>query len=208
MNSDESAFLAGIRAEPRDDLRRLVYADWLEEQGTDEYGAKAEYLRLEVHVSGLPDDHPERDGHILKLRAVAGGLPIDWKTAVAKVAIENCNVRWRFQCPKKWSELATTSEDTVRWCTACRKEVHFCETVEEARNEAESQGHCVAIDLGVIRKPGDMDLIRGPAELDSEMTMGDIIPVEDFNPGAPGFAPPPPANPGLLARLWRRFTGK
>src|SRR3954471_14846923 len=100
--TEESAFLAGIRAEPKDDLRRLVYADWLEEQPDDLCRAKAEYLRLEVHVSGLPDDHPERDGHILKLRAVAERLPVEWKTAVAKVPIENCNVRWRFQCPKKW----------------------------------------------------------------------------------------------------------
>lgn len=210
--SDESAFLAGIRAEPKDDLRRLVFADWLEEQSSDECRAKAEYLRLEVHVSSLPDDHPERDGFILKLRAVAEGLPVEWKTAVAKVPIENCNVRWRFQCPKKWSELEVIDPrlEYLRFCTACRKDVHFCRTVEEARELAEARGHCVAIDLGVIRKPGDMDMLRNPPELDSEelpMFIGEPT-ADDFNPGAPGFTPPPPAQPGLLRRLWRRLTGR
>ena len=30
---DEDAFLRAIQAEPKNDLRKLVYADWLEEQG-------------------------------------------------------------------------------------------------------------------------------------------------------------------------------
>lgn len=209
-STEENAFLAGIWAEPKDDLRRLVYADWLEEQGSDECRAKAEYLRLEVHVSGLADDHPERDGHILKLRELAKGLPIEWKTAVAKVSIENCNVRWRFQCPKKWSELEPVESEfgsDMRFCSACRKNVHFCQSVEVARGLAETLGACVAIDLGVIRRPGDMDMLRGPAELDSDIEMGEFT-ADDFNPGAPGFTPPPPANPGLLRRLWRKLTGR
>lgn len=45
--SDESAFLAGIRAELKDDLRRLVFADWLEEHGTsDADAARVEFIRL------------------------------------------------------------------------------------------------------------------------------------------------------------------
>jgi uncharacterized protein (TIGR02996 family) len=206
MTTDDAAFLAGIRAEPKDDLRRLVYADWLDEQQTDECRAKAEYLRLEVHVSGLPDD-PQRDEHILKLRDVAEGLPIEWKAAVAKVPIENCNVRWRFQCPKKWDQLEETLSADVRFCSACRKDVHFCRSVEAAREMAETKGHCVAIDLGVIRKAGDMDMLRNPPELESEeeYIMGDFGP-DDFNPGARGNPEPAP-QPGLLRRLWRKLTG-
>lgn len=33
MDADEAAFLATIRANPADDLPRLVFADWLEERG-------------------------------------------------------------------------------------------------------------------------------------------------------------------------------
>ena len=205
--SDESAFLAGIRADPKDDLRRLVFADWLEEQSDDLCRTKAEYLRLEVHVSSLPDDQPDRDGHILKLREIAEALPFEWKTAVAKVPIENCNVRWRFQCPKKWSELEETRSPEVRFCSACRKDVHFCDSMEMARRLAEVVGACVAIDLGVIRRDRDMDMLRNPPELETEewegMLSGDI----DFNYAAPTpISEPPPAQPGLLRRLWRRLT--
>lgn len=211
VTSEEAAFLAGIRGDPKDDLRRLVYADWCDEQGTDDHRAKAEYLRLEVHVSGLADDHPERDGFILKLRAAAEGLPVEWKTAVAKVVIENCNVRWRFQCPKKWSELEhvkIAELADVRFCSACRQYVTYCGSVEEARRVAENTGGCVVIDHSSARKPLDMAMLRSPPELESSMTMGIIAMPDDFNPGAPGFTPPPPAQLGLLRRLWRRLTGK
>lgn len=209
--TDEAAFLAGIRADPRDDLRRLVYADWLEEQADEEHRAKAEYLRLEVHVSGLSDDHPERGGHILKLRAVAERLPVEWKTAVAKVPIENCNVRWRFQCPKKWSELEVMQAQAVvdlRFCTACRKIVTYCQSVEEARRIAEHSGNCIAIDRAAFRKPLDMAMLRSPPELDYGVATGMLIAADDFNPGAPGETPDEPARPGLLRRLWRRLTGR
>jgi len=97
----------------------------------------------------------------------------------------------------------------VRFCSACRKNVHFFSSVEGARELAETLGVCVAIDLGVIRRPGDMDMLRPPLELfsDERIEMGDIAP-DDFNPGAPRFTPPPPAQSGLLRRVWRRLTGK
>jgi len=53
--SEESAFLAALKANPADDIVRLVYADWLDEH--DEH-AKAEYLRavvdLTTHAGGTP----------------------------------------------------------------------------------------------------------------------------------------------------------
>jgi uncharacterized protein (TIGR02996 family) len=44
---DEAAFLEAIREDPNDDAARLVYADWLEEQGD----SRCEYLRLEYRLS-------------------------------------------------------------------------------------------------------------------------------------------------------------
>lgn len=206
--SDEAAFLAGIRAEPKDDLRRLVYADWLDERGDHEPRLKSEYLRLEVHISGLTDDHPERDGHILGLRDLAVQLPMDWKAEVAKVRIENCGVRWRFQCPKKWDQLEIYRGDPeMRFCSACRRMVTYCESVETARRIAESTGNCVVIDLGVRRTPGDMDLLRGPAELDTgEMTTGIIVGDDDFAGGS--VSRPMLVRPGFLRRVWRKLTGQ
>ena len=44
---DEAAFLEAIREDPNDDAARLVYADWLDEQGD----SRCEYLRLEHQLS-------------------------------------------------------------------------------------------------------------------------------------------------------------
>jgi uncharacterized protein (TIGR02996 family) len=46
--SEEAAFLAAIWAGPEDDTPRLVYADWLDEQGGASNEARAEYIRLEI----------------------------------------------------------------------------------------------------------------------------------------------------------------
>jgi uncharacterized protein (TIGR02996 family) len=44
---DEAAFLEAIRINPGDDVTRLVYADWLSDQGDE---VRAEYLRLVVQL--------------------------------------------------------------------------------------------------------------------------------------------------------------
>ena len=49
--SDEDALLAAINANPDDDTPRLVYADWLDENGQPEW---AEFIRLQCGV-GLDD---------------------------------------------------------------------------------------------------------------------------------------------------------
>ena len=42
--TDDLTFLRGLLATPKDDLLRLVYADWLEENGDP----RSTFLRLEV----------------------------------------------------------------------------------------------------------------------------------------------------------------
>lgn len=50
---DRKAFLDAIRAQPGDDVCRLVYADWLEEHGDcDRDRATAEFIRLSCDRSG------------------------------------------------------------------------------------------------------------------------------------------------------------
>lgn len=46
--TDGAALLAGILAEPGCDTRRLVYADWLEENGEQE---RAEFIRLQIEMA-------------------------------------------------------------------------------------------------------------------------------------------------------------
>jgi uncharacterized protein (TIGR02996 family) len=48
---NESSFLDAIAAQPDDDAVRVVYADWLEENGQSE---RAEFVRVQVELAGLP----------------------------------------------------------------------------------------------------------------------------------------------------------
>jgi uncharacterized protein (TIGR02996 family) len=47
----DGAFVRAIRDEPDSDMHRLVYADWLEEQGD---AARAEFIRLQCQLARLP----------------------------------------------------------------------------------------------------------------------------------------------------------
>ena len=53
---DREAMIAGIAADPDDDLRRLVFADWLDEHGEPE---RAEFVRLQVELPRI-DAREER----------------------------------------------------------------------------------------------------------------------------------------------------
>ena len=51
--SDRAAFLQAIIAAPEDDGLRLVYADWLDEQGSEADSARAQFIRLQIEASRL-----------------------------------------------------------------------------------------------------------------------------------------------------------
>src|SRR5579884_1705739 len=57
----EQAFLQAIREAPDDDAPRLIYADWLEEQGGSAHAARADFIRIQCRLDELPDDDPARD---------------------------------------------------------------------------------------------------------------------------------------------------
>ena len=58
MPTDEQrALWAAIRAHPDDDTPRLVYADWVQENGDD---ARAEFIRLQCEMIRLADDQKAR----------------------------------------------------------------------------------------------------------------------------------------------------
>lgn len=53
MTSDERAFLDAICEQPHDDTARLVYADWLTENGR---AGRAEFIRAEIELARTPPD--------------------------------------------------------------------------------------------------------------------------------------------------------
>jgi uncharacterized protein (TIGR02996 family) len=61
MTTEELALLAAVLARPDDDLPRLVYADYLEELGTEHHVARAEFIRLQCSLAdGNERSHPQR----------------------------------------------------------------------------------------------------------------------------------------------------
>ena len=118
--SEDAAFLAKIRAAPKDNLVRLVYADWLDEQGrpggdflrTDceiadldplEYERRAQ-LRTEASLAGvidlaLPDTSDtyywQRAHLVAKLWCTTRDLNEEWMAVVSRVPFGEINARNR-----------------------------------------------------------------------------------------------------------------
>src|SRR5262245_12828831 len=57
VSREELGLLDAIRADPKDDGVRLVYADWLEENGGL---PRAEFVRGQVALAGMAEDSPRR----------------------------------------------------------------------------------------------------------------------------------------------------
>jgi len=164
--TEEDAFLRKLLEQPNSDLTRLVFADWLDEQGTPDSLAKAEFLRLIADADYI-GKFEER------VKELAAQLDPHWLAVVGKLPIENCataedmgiratprRLAFSFECPKKWEELTPTEDGTgVRYCGECEKTVHYCHDADDLRRNA-NRGNCVAVELGVPRRPGDLEQER------------------------------------------------
>jgi uncharacterized protein (TIGR02996 family) len=148
----EEPFLRAILAAPDDEAPRLIYADWLEERGD----LRGEYLRLACALASLTEDDPRFDGFVIRLRELHSQIDPQWRSTVARPGIEKCRF-FDFRCPKRWDRLQLTGDAAVRFCTACCKEVFYCDSIGEARQHA-LLGRCVALDPGVLREAGDLDV--------------------------------------------------
>jgi uncharacterized protein (TIGR02996 family) len=165
----EYDFLQSVLAEPKDDALLKVYSDWLEEQGDPASALKAEFLRITVTPPAGKGGKKKRDR---RLQQLAADLDTDWLAVVSRMKIENCGKKretaplphlFNYLCDRRWEDLQTTGEIAVRHCEGCKENVHYCDTITEARNHAR-KGHCIAVDLGVIRRDGDLrigDLMMG-----------------------------------------------
>lgn len=66
--SDRQALLLAIRAAPDDDLPRLAYADWLEENGDP---GRAQFIRVQCALARLAPDEDEHDAVYQRSEALA-----------------------------------------------------------------------------------------------------------------------------------------
>lgn len=88
MNQGES-LLQAIFEHPADDAVRLVYADWLEENGECE---RAEFIRVQVELAGLPACTKTRAEHLCCRFCDAGG------TAMLRRQLELLSRHWSGWC--------------------------------------------------------------------------------------------------------------
>ncbi len=185
---EEEGFLRALLARPDDRTTRLVYADWLDEHDD----GRGEFLRLELRLEELPPDDGARAAALSRLRELRVGIDLGWLARLDRARVENC-FRFAFACPQRWEQLRPTADALVRWCESCRKEVHYCGSVGEARNHA-YQDHCVAVDSRLARSEGDL-----PPNRDDEMdfmTLGVLVPEM-----------PPRREPPPRRRWWQFWKG-
>jgi uncharacterized protein (TIGR02996 family) len=75
---DEEGFLHAIKANPRDDVPRLVYADWLEERGDP----RGDFIRLHLALTAAAPDHPERVAGEHELSSLRKGCDAAWLAVI------------------------------------------------------------------------------------------------------------------------------
>jgi uncharacterized protein (TIGR02996 family) len=90
--TDEKALLAAIWEESRDDAHRLVYADWLEENGDPAQVARGEFIRVQCELARLALGDPR----FAALKARQKELWSKWKVAW-RSALKGEAKRWPFQ---------------------------------------------------------------------------------------------------------------
>lgn len=129
----EAELLARLRANPRDDETRAVYADCLEEQGLVH---RAAFLR----ATELGARH-----------AIAIAHPGDaaWRAVVTRQPLARCASMYRQGCAIPWEHHATTDDDLERRCATCRRTVFYCATLEELVRLGSTAARCIAIDLAL-----------------------------------------------------------
>lgn len=72
--------------------------------------------------------------------------------------ISNCNVEFKFRCPRQWLQLCPTQRREVRFCDECNRSVYLCKDEAEAKDQTQL-GRCVAvlqnefIDVGLLTFP-------------------------------------------------------
>jgi uncharacterized protein (TIGR02996 family) len=167
--TEERAFLLAILERPADDAPKLIYADWLEERGDP----RGEFLRGVVksrhervrELDGQSADVSRaiRQQVPARLRELAATFDPSWLAVVGDPEIEGCarsagsdwSLRFEFVCDRTWADMKPTGDNNVRHCEACSENVYFCDNLADARQHAEA-GCCIAVDLGVIRRDGDL----------------------------------------------------
>jgi carbon storage regulator CsrA len=78
---EEVGLLEAIRAAPADEVPRLIYADWLEEQGDP----RGEFIRVQCALAQLPQGDPRRSARAERERALGDEHGQTWRSDLPPV---------------------------------------------------------------------------------------------------------------------------
>src|SRR3712207_3468959 len=84
----EDAFLQAILENPEDDASRLIYADWLEEQGYPARSARGELIRVHDALRDLPADDPRRLQLEERQRELLEGHEAEWVAPLRELGLQ------------------------------------------------------------------------------------------------------------------------
>lgn len=91
---DEQAFLHAIVTAPDDDTPRLVFADWLDERGTDDDRARAALIRAQCRIEVLPQGNKERKKLEREAKAILKANESKW---TAELRAAKLGTKWTFR---------------------------------------------------------------------------------------------------------------
>jgi uncharacterized protein (TIGR02996 family) len=146
---EEAAFLSAIRQTPADETTRLVYADWIDEQGDSAHAMMAQFIRLDLQM--LTDEKPD---DLNRLQELARGIDPDWLALVSHPVVEACRLRLIRPCPGRWDLLLPTADSRVRSCGTCQRPIRYCDSTAEGWPHVLS-GAPTVISPAVARTPND-----------------------------------------------------
>ena len=70
----------------------------------------------------------------------------------APVRLRNCN--FKFRCTQEWLLLEVTSEESVRFCKDCQKDVHLVKSLADL-HACLKNDFCVAVPFDFDKEPWD-----------------------------------------------------
>jgi hypothetical protein len=72
--------------------------------------------------------------------------------------VENCEWEFRYRCPHRWQNFATTDDKMIRYCPVCARNVYLCADDASVIRHARL-GHCIAKeDSFGLEMIGDVDV--------------------------------------------------
>jgi uncharacterized protein (TIGR02996 family) len=162
-----------VRKTPGDEATRIVYADWLEENG---HADRAAFIRQQA-----TDSSRER---------------ISWRAIVSRAPIVGCRDA---ECPREWHELHSIAGiDNVRACGRCQKPITYCTSLEAAQDEG--LVHIpIAVDAVLSHTEAVKAFERGHNAMPHATHMPRYHPPP---PPPPPDADEVPGGPGALARFF------